>query len=404
MILFEIVKKPHVSTKKLTQLFHDNGCIFARSMADIDSNVLFFRKNLMAWAAEHLRPMPWKGIRDPYRIWLSEVILQQTRVEQGLPYYEKFTARYPTVHDLAIAPEDEVLKLWEGLGYYSRARNMMATARYVANSLNGLFPDTYEGIKALRGIGDYTAAAIAAFAYDLPHAVLDGNVYRVLARYFGIDMPTDTPAAKRHFAQIAQQMLDRAQPGAFNQAMMDFGATHCTPQQPKCATCPLTDHCVAFQTKRVGELPVRIRKPDKKKRIFLYAVIRYRGNVLIRKRQAKDIWQNLYEFPMLEISVFPEDNQSLADMVKEHFFGAGPTPGVVCAYISGSYRQALTHQLITAVFCEFDVDAAIQPELFEKSGLDTCTHIQMADLKKNIAVPRVIAWYLQEKATTLSLF
>jgi A/G-specific adenine glycosylase len=281
---------------------------------------------------------------------------------------------------------------------------MHATAKHIAQDLGGRFPDTYAGIRSLRGVGDYTAAAIAAFAYDLPHAVLDGNVYRVLARYCGIDMSTDTPAAKRLFGELAQQMLDANQPGVYNQAIMDFGATHCTPQQPRCGTCPVQSHCVAYRDNRVADLPVRARKPGKKARFFLYAVIWHRGTVLVRKRQEKDIWQDLYEFPMLEVPVFPEDNRSLELQLAQHFWGADPTAGIQCTYISGPYRQALTHQLITAAFCEFEVPDVVGDDFFQQTGLALNERMALSELKKNIAVPRVIALYLQKKATTLSLF
>ncbi|HMX40236.1 MAG TPA: A/G-specific adenine glycosylase, partial [Saprospiraceae bacterium] len=228
-----------------------------------------FRQALLRWAEVHPRPLPWKGQSDPYRIWLSEIILQQTRVEQGLPYYERFVAAYPSVRHLADAPEEELMKLWEGLGYYSRARNLHAAARHIAYGLGGNFPTDYAGLRQLRGVGDYTAAAIASFAYGLPHAVVDGNVYRVLARCFGIATPTATPAAKRQFADLAQRLLDPARPAAFNQAIMDFGATWCKPRQPRCADCPLSSRCVALATGQVASLPLKSGKAPKKERFFL---------------------------------------------------------------------------------------------------------------------------------------
>lgn len=356
---------------------------------------LFFREQLLAWFAQHHRPLPWKGERDPYKIWLSEIILQQTRVEQGLPYYHRFTARYPTVHHLANAPEDEVLKLWEGLGYYARARNLHFTAKYISDQLKGKFPDTFANIRALKGVGDYTAAAIASFAFDLPHAVLDGNVYRVLARYFGNETPIDTPHAKKEFAALAQQLLDPARPGDYNQAIMDFGATHCTPQQPKCPSCPLQNHCVALRTERVATLPAKSRAPVKKDRFFLYLVPQFQGDTFVRKRTDKDIWQNLWEFPMLELPALPKNfEEELNSMI--------PKGGSM--RFSRPYRQTLTHRVVTAIFCEIDFPENTPSDTFDRAPFEGCTRIPKTNLKKNIAMPRIIDQYLRESALSLSLF
>jgi A/G-specific adenine glycosylase len=365
---------------------------------DINS---FFRNNLMHWHTSHLRPMPWKGERDPYKIWLSEIILQQTRVEQGLPYYEKFIAAYPTVSHLADAPQDEVLKNWEGLGYYSRARNMHATAKYIAGELAGRFPDTYAGIRDLKGVGDYTAAAIAAFAYDLPHAVLDGNVYRVLARFFGIRTSIDTPAAKNEFSALAATLLDTARPGAYNQAIMDFGAMHCTPRQPACATCPLQKHCVAFKTGQVSELPVKSKAAEKKDRFFAYAVFYHGDHTWVRQRAGKDIWQNLYEFPLLELPVLPADTGTLPGLLLNHCFPQGAPPGARVRGISRPYRQTLTHRIITAVFCEIDLPGKTEVADFQKNILENYQRIEHVKLKKILALPRIIDWFWQEKDVTL---
>ncbi len=367
----------------------------------------FFRTSLLAWAATHLRPMPWKGERDPYKIWLSEIILQQTRVEQGLPYYEKFVAAYPTVTDLANAPEDELLKLWEGLGYYSRARNLHFTAKYIAGELGGHFPDSYENIRALKGVGDYTAAAIASFAYNLPHAVLDGNVYRVLARFFGIETPTDTPAAKKEFTLLANALLDDTQPGVFNQAMMDFGATLCTPKQPGCKACPLQTQCVAWQIGKVQELPLKSKTLVKKERFFCYAVFNAGPDVFVRKRAEKDIWRGLFEFPALEgltISSLPEGPAALHQWLREQFFPDGHAPDFSVTHVSKPYRQTLTHRQVTAVFIEIDLPALLPENTSAAPPFAGTLRLPRTDLKKNIAVPRLIDWYLQEKAGTLSLF
>ncbi|MCC6281471.1 MAG: A/G-specific adenine glycosylase [Saprospiraceae bacterium] len=367
----------------------------------------FFRSSLLSWASTHLRPMPWKGERDPYKIWLSEIMLQQTRVEQGLPYYEKFVAAYPAIADLARAPEDELLKLWEGLGYYSRARNLHFTAKYIANELGGRFPDNYASIRALKGVGDYTAAAIASFAYDLPHAVLDGNVYRVLARFFGIDTPTDTPAAKKAFTSLANTVLDHTQPGVFNQAMMDFGATVCTPKQPGCKTCPMQTQCVAWQTGKVNELPIKSKVLVKKERFFCYAVFNAGPDVFVRKRAEKDIWRGLFEFPALEgltLSDLPDGNEALTQWLKEQFFPVGDAPDFSVAQVSKPYRQTLTHRQVTAVFIEINLPAVLPEKIGTLAPFAGTLRLPRTDLKKNIAVPRLIDWYLQDKAGTLSLF
>ncbi|MCE7922387.1 MAG: A/G-specific adenine glycosylase [Haliscomenobacteraceae bacterium CHB4] len=363
-------------------------------------NKQFFQEHLFSWFARHQRPLPWKGEDDPYKIWLSEIILQQTRVEQGLPYYQKFVAKYPDIKALAAAPEDEVLKLWEGLGYYSRARNLRATAKFIAGERNGKFPDTYETIRALKGVGDYTAAAIASFAFNLPHAVLDGNVFRVLARYFGIETPTDTPAAKKEFASLAQELLDPARPGEFNQALMDFGATHCTPSQPKCPACPMQPHCVAFRQKKVALLPVKSKTLEKKDRYFVYLVAYFQGSTFVRKRTGKDIWQNLWEFPLLELPEFPADNRDLELLMRKEFH---PSQAVSEIRYSKPYRQTLTHRLVTAVFCEIFFPDDTPAEVFERQPFAGCQRVTRAELKKNIAVPRIIDRFLQERALTLTL-
>ncbi|MBK9336648.1 MAG: A/G-specific adenine glycosylase [Lewinellaceae bacterium] len=360
----------------------------------------FFRENLLAWHAGHQRPMPWKGERDPYKVWLSEVILQQTRVEQGLPYYERFVVAYPTVRHLAEAPEDDVFKNWEGLGYYSRARNLHAAARYIASDLGGVFPDTYAGIRALQGVGDYTAAAVAAFAFGLPYAVLDGNVYRVLARFFGIETPTNSPAAKREFSALAQRLLDSARPGAYNQAIMDFGAGQCTPKQPACATCPLAAHCVAARSGSVARLPVKARAAPKQSRFFAYAVFYHGDTVWVRPRTGNDIWQNLYEFPLLELPEPPGDTAALPGLLLSRFFPNGAPPGTALRGISKPYRQTLSHRVVTAVFCEFDFPENFKVADFQQNNLSGFQQIEQFKLKKILAVPRIVAWFWEGKTVT----
>ena len=255
---------------------------------------------LLDWYAREGRDLPWRRTRDPYRIWLSEVILQQTRVAQGTEYYLRFTERFPDVASLAAAPEDEVLKLWQGLGYYSRARNLHAAARQVVERFGGRFPVALEEVRSLRGVGDYTAAAICSAAYDAPCAVVDGNVYRVLARLFDLDAPIDSTAGKRAFAELAQLQLDTAHPGRYNQAIMDFGALRCIPSSPRCEACPLAGRCLALAAGTVAARPVKQSKTKVRDRWFNYLHISSGDRTLLRRRERRDIWQGLYEFPLIE--------------------------------------------------------------------------------------------------------
>ncbi|RAV28116.1 A/G-specific adenine glycosylase [Sinomicrobium soli] len=259
-----------------------------------------FSKTITDWYRTYKRDLPWRKTTDPYCIWLSEIMLQQTRVEQGLPYYLKFTAAYPTVFDLAAAPEDEVLKLWQGLGYYSRARNLHHTARYVAEELGGRFPSSYKELLKLKGIGDYTASAIASISFNEAAAVVDGNVYRVLSRYFGVAIPVNASEGVKYFKELAGELIDRQDPATFNQAIMEFGAIQCSPRAPKCHECPLNDGCVALRDDKVQQLPVKIRKNSIRHRYFHYLVIEHDEYTVLQQRKHKDIWQHLYEFPLIE--------------------------------------------------------------------------------------------------------
>jgi A/G-specific adenine glycosylase len=252
-----------------------------------------FTTTILEWFKENGRALPWRETRDPYAIWLSEIILQQTRIEQGRPYWERFMKRWPTVEALANATEDEVLREWQGLGYYSRARNLHTAAKQVL--VRGGFPTTLDDIKKLKGVGDYTAAAIGSIAFDLPAAVVDGNVYRVLSRHYGITTPINTTEGKKEFTALAQSLLPLAQASAFNQAMMDFGATQCTPTSPNCPYCPLAESCVALREGRIDELPVKQRTLKVKERQLTYIYIRCNGYTALHRRPAGDIWQGLYE-------------------------------------------------------------------------------------------------------------
>lgn len=256
-----------------------------------------FADRLMNWYLAHKRALPWRETKAPYLIWLSEIMLQQTQVKQALPYFLKFVEHFPTVHDLAKAEEEEVLKLWQGLGYYSRARNLHYTAKDISDNYDGQFPLTYKALLKLKGVGEYTAAAIASFAYDEPKAVVDGNVYRVLARIYGIDTPINSTEGVKIFKQKANRLLNQQDPATYNQAIMEFGATHCKPKQPLCYKCFFQNECVAFQQAKVEVLPIKLKKTKVKTRYFNYLMLEdAKGDVLVQKRTEKGIWQNMYEF------------------------------------------------------------------------------------------------------------
>ncbi len=261
----------------------------------------WFSNFLISWYLQNKRHLPWREVDDPYTIWLSEIILQQTRVAQGLPYFEKFIAHFPTVFDLAKASEEEVLKLWQGLGYYSRARNLHFTAKQIAFELKGNFPKNHKGLLKLKGVGDYTASAIASICYDEPTAVVDGNVYRVLSRVFGINTPINSSQGITEFKKLAQTLIDTSQPGTFNQAIMEFGARYCVPSNPNCSDCIFNEKCVAYKDGKVAQLPVKLKKAKIKKEYFNYLVcITIDGKTLLEQRTSKGIWRNLYQFPLIE--------------------------------------------------------------------------------------------------------
>lgn len=260
-----------------------------------------FSNRLISWYLQNGRSLPWRETKDPYLIWLSEIILQQTRVAQGLPYYEKFVAAYPTVFDLANAKETEVLKLWQGLGYYSRARNLHHTAQYIASELNGEFPGTYKDLLQLKGVGDYTAAAIASICYQESTAVVDGNVYRVLSRVFGIDTPINSSLGAKQFKVLAQELIDRDQPGTYNQALMEFGARQCVPSAPDCGDCIFSDPCWAREQKSVARLPVKINRTKIRVHHFNFIIpLSNDGKTILHQRIESGIWKNLFQFPLID--------------------------------------------------------------------------------------------------------
>jgi len=260
-----------------------------------------FSQKIINWYQLHKRDLPWRSTKDAYKIWLSEIILQQTRVAQGLPYYQKFISAFPKIEDLAKASEEEVLKLWQGLGYYSRARNLHETAKQIVVYLEAQFPTNYQELIKLKGIGDYTASAISSFCANENQPVVDGNVYRVLARYFGIPTPINTPKAQREFKELSFELIDEKQAGIYNQSIMEFGALQCVPSNPNCEECPLNDSCVALQTDQIINLPIKKTKLKIRKRYFNYLVLKTINNkTLVNQRKGKGIWQNLYEFPVVE--------------------------------------------------------------------------------------------------------
>ncbi|GAA4301248.1 A/G-specific adenine glycosylase [Compostibacter hankyongensis] len=345
----------------------------------------FFTRQLLRWNEDNRRSMPWKGERDPYKIWLSEIILQQTRVAQGLPYYERFLQHYPTVEQLATAPEEQVFRLWQGLGYYNRCKNMLAAARQVAGEHGGRFPADLAGLRSLKGVGEYTAAAIAAFAYDLPHAVVDGNVYRVLSRFFGIALPMDSTDGKLLFRELAGELLDQSHPAVYNQAIMDFGATVCTPRSPQCPQCPLAPRCRALKHDSIALLPVKSRKTQIKSRFFHYLVIRHRNQIYIRKRSARDIWQHLHEFVLLE-----EDATLGIEALREKagFTRLLKNRGWTCEHSSEVYRHQLTHQTIFARFFVLRVPRPLS------AGADYFP-VSLDQLDRH-ALPRLLDQYVQD--------
>ena len=332
-----------------------------------------FASILLEWFRENGRDLPWRQTRDPYAIWLSEIILQQTQVKQGWEYWERFMHHWPTVEALAKATEDEVLREWQGLGYYSRARNLHYAAKQIVAL--GHFPDTLAEIKQLKGVGDYTAAAIGSIAFGLPAAVVDGNVYRVLARHFGIDTPINTTEGKKTFAAMAQELLPPKEASAYNQAIMDFGAIQCTPQSPHCDSCPLMESCIAFRERRVAQLPVKLKTLKVTERHLIYIYIRCQGQTAIRRRGPGDIWQGLWE-PVLV------DAESAVP----------PTAKLLCHHV----KHVLTHRVLYADFYLLETD--VRPEL-----PSDYIWISESDLD-NYALPRLIenALLLQGKTSNLS--
>lgn len=336
---------------------------------------------LITWYKKNKRDLPWRNINDPYKIWLSEIILQQTQVVQGLNYYLKFTETFPTVIDLANAPEDQVMRLWQGLGYYSRARNLHAASKTIKTNHKGKFPNTYKSIKELKGVGDYTAAAVSSFAFGLPHAVVDGNVYRVLARLFNIDTPINSTKGKKDFQFLADELLNKNQPALHNSAIMEFGALWCKPQNPKCEECPLQEHCLAFSNNIVAQLPVKDKKIKIKNRYFHYFIFNYKNNVYIQKRTEKDIWQNLYEFYLIETSEPASPEIVLKNKTLKTF-----VPDFEIKSVTPAKKHILSHQHLHATFYELNIKIALKSQSLLK--------IKRSDLN-DFGFPQLINKYLK---------
>jgi len=345
----------------------------------------YFTEQLMIWhRTENFRSLPWKKEKDPYKIWLSEIIMQQTRVEQGTPYYEKFIATYPSVKKLAAAKDEDVYRLWQGLGYYNRCRNLLATARFIATDLKGKFPKDYEKVLQLKGIGNYTAAAIVSFAYGMSYAVVDGNVQRVLARFFEIEMAADGTEGKKYFQNLAQDLLDEKAPAEYNQAIMDFGAVICKPSNPLCPQCVLNIKCFAYRKNAVSLLPVKTKKIAVKKRFFTYLVFVYKDEIWLRKREGNDIWRNLYEPFLIE---------------KDHLLEKKEVKKILCLQDLKKYRiterekftQKLSHQIIESCFFIIETEnkntSFLQPEE---------NWVPLKNLQK-IAFPKSVVSFFEKK-------
>ncbi len=341
-----------------------------------------FGQEIIAWYHQHKRSLPWRETNDPYLIWLSEIILQQTRVDQGLPYYYRFSEHYPTVADFAAADEGEILKDWQGLGYYSRARNMHHTAKLVMDKHQGRFPKSYAELIQLKGIGEYTAAAISSFSQNEAKAVLDGNVFRLLSRFFGFDTPINSTAGKKLFSDLANQLLIPEHAGLYNQAVMEFGALHCKPKNPLCETCPLQTACVAYQTNRIAELPVKLKTLKVRERFFNYVVLYTDSGLLMKKRGPNDIWQNLYDFPLFETSALLGPGELVQDSGFVKHFGST----VTVKNMQGPVKHLLSHQRLWAQFIV--IESAVKPALDQD-----WIWVQAEDLK-NLAQPKLIFEFL----------
>lgn len=342
-----------------------------------------FTNSISCWYLQNKRHLPWRNTTDPYLIWLSEVIMQQTRIDQGTDYFIRFTQRFETVFDLANASEEEILKMWQGLGYYSRARNLHQAAKHIATNLKGVFPSSYNNIKELKGIGPYTAAAIASICFNEPRAAIDGNVYRVLGRYFTIEEPMDSGKGKKIYEHLANELIDSKNPGDFNQAIMDFGALICTPQKPVCEQCPIREKCQAYHTGTVLKFPVKKGKVKQRNRYFNYLIVRNGDQIYMHKRTENDIWQGLYDFPLVET----QTAISIEKLVETPFLiQLNSTLSILNITQHKSYIHKLSHQIIHATFYEIEVKKMLQNQNDFK--IINKNHIF------EVAIPRLIEMHL----------
>jgi A/G-specific adenine glycosylase len=344
----------------------------------------FLAKNLLKWYEINKRDLPWRQVSDPYKVWVSEIILQQTQVIQGLAYYNRFVNQYPTVKDLAEAPFDAIMLLWQGLGYYSRARNMHEAAKFILKEYNGTFPDEYLKIRQLKGIGDYTAAAIASFSFNLPYAVVDGNVYRFLSRFFGISTPIDSTEGKKYFQKLANELLPHKKAAEYNQAIMEFGALYCRPVNPDCMNCIFQNKCEAFAKNEVKNLPVKSKKVKTKNRYFNYIILTYKGQVYINKRSKNDIWKGLYDFFLIESAEALKSGQVLKNIeLKKILNGKKYT----LKSVSHEYKHILTHQILYVKFFHIESGTALAYKPLIKVKLNELS---------SFAFPKVIDKHLKD--------
>lgn len=356
-------------------------------------NDLELSRLLRSWYQEHKRELPWRKSSDPYIIWISEIILQQTRVIQGMDYFFRFTERFPDVASLASAEEDEIMKYWQGLGYYSRARNLHAAAQDIMTRFNGRFPQSYQDVISLKGIGEYTAAAIVSFAWNQPYPVVDGNVFRVLSRLFAIDTPIDTPKGKKEFTALAGVVMDPRYAGQHNQAIMELGALQCVPQHPDCECCPLGTRCLAYGKGAVTAYPVKRNKTKTRDRYFHYLYIIYKGQTWLSRRKGKDIWEGLYELPLIETERAMDFTELQATDAFQHLFeGAGKL--TITVELS-DVKHVLSHQILYATFYRIEIEQ-------ENEALKAYIAIPTGEVER-YAVPRLVQIYLEKSVRNLSM-
>lgn len=352
--------------------------------------------SILKWYDKNARDLPWRKTKDPYKIWLSEVILQQTRVAQGLPYYYKFIENFPSVKSLAEASEDNVLLHWQGLGYYSRARNLHTCAKKIIEDYNGIFPNSYESLLKLPGIGEYTAAAISSFAFELPNAAIDGNIIRVISRIFGILHQPHSPESKKEIKYISQELILNNPASTYNQAMMELGALVCTPKKPKCNICPAREHCYAFGNNKMDELPSPKKKINVKIRYFYYLIIENQGNILIEKRTKNDIWRNLYQFPLIESETEIETSEIEIEVQKML-----PDFNFVINEISEIWEHKLSHRVLKTRFLKLSLkketttDSIISESEFDYQNKNGILEIDSSMINQ-YAMPQLIRDYLKK--------